>query len=649
MSDFGFYYEWKENSEPEWGDWRFLWNTQFSLQIIASTTPLEVVDIQNPRIEWVSELNPRGVMFKIPTLYHVPVCGKNYQSITNVKGNVIIPVLDFNWVHMLQSKQDDGDSSTNHIITLDQLYLENRLETEQIWLDTYVDPLWKEYYERIDNLSEMEKRQMVALSQINGEWKTAIKVSQMCSWSETIIKYDDSYCNAVSRCSLTQSEKDSLLCERLWSNDLSYFEVWYTLLDLHNSNPSWDRSRLLFNLSEKAIEWQSQLTTGRWVQRRTINDYYVSVYKLLETYKNKNKRLSYLFPLTLDITDKNTRTLFTQGCLEMIPSLASFPCEKGDLLYSNKDIDFVPSSSGITVYPENPKWYLVNVRLVNYRILPNGAYVTMRDGQINSYYNGISKNEFYIMDRDTLCPITNVRPMSEQFITTHREEEIAIVGLEDIRLVHGTDIDVRFYGVTKSFSYNDCIRIITGKYDIEHAAFKDTVVIHPPYEENSCEKNWTWCGMERFIYRWHPIEIGYLDRNHNRLVIDESIPSPSYFNEFRGSSPCLLWKGFSFFTVHSVSFGENGRKYIHYIVVLDLNSTDHKVVAVSSPFCFEDIQIEYTIGLDIYKGKMLFLYSTRDCTGRYIRIPLYRILDMLYYPDPNMENKFKHEIYQDII
>jgi hypothetical protein len=71
-----------------------------------------------------------------------------------------------------------------------------------------------------------------------------------------------------------------------------------------------------------------------------------------------------------------------------------------------------------------------------------------------------------------------------------------------------------------------------------------------------------------------------------------------------------------------------------------------KVIGVTLPFCFEDIQIEYSIGLDIYKGKVLMLYSTRDSTSRYVRFPIQHVLENMFFLDPHTnKNAFYHRIY----
>jgi len=662
-----FYTRWKKDNPVEWGDWQFLWTTnQFQLKIITETIPEQVMTPHNPCIHWVVEEefttiknNSKSLFVEIPTPYYVPTKSKNFDKITIPETfGVYILIVDHQWMYYTR---DDTKTENVARLTLDDLYIENHLNNEEKWFNDHLTPTWETLFNKgEDNLTLLEKRMLVGISNILGEWNTIETYSSKCEWSSSIQSYDNAMISYRMCCHMPQNHRENILFTMLVKSG-GWIETWWQLIKLYDQNKeNMDKTHLYLLLLKKTHDkyygstpsWYNTLPLGRWIKTECIkeSELYHREFKLFEDeyFKSLTKyRMNYLFSHILFSNNQATRHIFTQGCLGFFTNLSKIAeCEKQDLLYSDFDNDYVPSSSGLIVYPENPQWYVVNVRRVNYRILPNGAYVTIKNGNINSCYNGISKNEYYLMDRDTLLPVSPVRQMNEE-IPNQRPDEIAIVGLEDIRLVPGPNQEITFYGVTKSYSYSGAIRIITGKYDISRAVFCDAKVARPPYEENSCEKNWTWCGHNRYIYRWHPIEIGSLDDN-NKLVVDERINSPEYFNEFRGSSPPVVWRGFHFFTVHSVAFGENGRKYVHYVVVLDLNSKNKRTIGVTSPFCFEDIQIEYTIGLDIHKGKMLFLYSTRDSTSRSIRVPLTNILENLYFEDEQAETCFKTKIYQDV-
>jgi hypothetical protein len=623
-----------------------LWfHTDIRLKIITTDPP--VVCKEAPHIHWVSppeferEQQQPGndsIYLELPSPFHTPVVSKVPGRLPKGVG-VRLAVFDFDWVHWVQSRH-----AQTVLLSPEEMHLENRMSDKKQWAELCVQPSWERLYQNRAQLHPIQKRVLVGLSRVLGEWRTVEEVSPQCEWPEPIVAYDRALVSYHTSVRLPPPERQALFVECLRKGGPDWIETWWEL-----SDPSVLLQKLV---QHNPPPWFEGVPVHRWVPRRLTNktELYHKETMLLKALPPSydRARKNYLFSQVLTLDDPSAHRLFTRECTHSLTRLKAIAgCEVGDLQASADDPDFVPSSAGLMVYPENPRWFLVNVRKVNYRILPNGTYTTLKNGQINPTYNGISKNEFYFMDRETLKPLSPTRPMGEGEVPGKREEELAIVGLEDVRLVPGINQDVQFYCVTKSYSYSDAIRIMTGRYDLERALFCDTRVIHPPYEENACEKNWTWCGHNRFLYKWHPVELGSVDANH-RLVVDERLPSPAYFKEFRGSSPAVVWRDLHFFSVHSYTDGENGRKYIHFLVVLDLHSPQHRVVAVSLPFCFEDIQIEYSIGMDIFQGKVLFLYSTRDSTSRYVRFPLYHILDSLHFPDKEAETLFKTRVYQDL-
>lgn len=646
MEKFIFYHVWKGDTL----DVSHWFNTNVQLQIITDDPSNEIVCKQAPHIHWVAPAEfekqrklQEKIYIELPTLYHVPVVVRMPDDVPKGYG-VMIAVFDFDWFYFTMS--NETTQNIGHIIRLSpsDIYIENKMSDKKKWIEKYVIPTWEFLYQNRSDMNQFQKRILVGLSKIIGEWKVAGEVSPQCDWARAIVDYDNSETLYHISMSLPFNERRQLFIDALQKGDKDWIETWWELLDtsfvlckaFQGSADDWYKDIPVYRLVSKKLTNKTELYEKETMVLKKMPVSYDAI------------RRKYLFSKILTLHDPSSHHLFTHECTYYLKRLTAIEgCEVGDLQVSSQYPDYVPSSSGLIVYPENPRWLLINVRRVNYRILPNGTYITIKDGQVNPIYNGISKNEYYFMDRETLKPVSPTRPMGEDEIHGKREEELAIVGLEDVRLIPGINQDIEFYCVTKSYSYSDAIRIMIGKYDIERSRFYDTQVIHPPYEENACEKNWTWCGHNRYIYKWHPIEIGSVDANH-RLVIDEHIQSPPYFKQFRGSSPAVKWKDLHFFSVHSYTNGKNGRKYIHSIVVLDLSSPKHQVIGVTSPFCFEDVQIEYNIGFDIHKGMILFLYSTRDSTSRYIRLPLYHILDNMYFPNKDAETLFKTRIYQDL-
>jgi hypothetical protein len=655
MNRIVFYHVWKEGMEFS-HHWYY---THFPLKLlVAEVLPQQVVCKNAPHIHWITfqdweKERKQYCCIKLPSLYHVPIQGQNFFSLP--KGyKVMVPVFDFDWVYYITS--EDSSSSSTIQLPPSILFLENKLSNREEWIQTYLQPSWEIFHQNQTQLDLYQKRVFFGLSKVLGKWKMCQTLLPCCEWSSAIVEYDKAEISYHLHTQLPLEKRKQLFYQNLAKTSQEWIETWWEMLEC-SQHTSVDHvfleNRLLkkiTNCEKKNQEWWKNMPLGRWVPRKIVDPVPVFYQELALVKKLSSTSFlsrKYLFSKIMSMKDASACSVFTQECIPFLKKITTMEgIEKGSLDYLHDDLDYVPSSSGLIVYPENPQWYVVNVRKVNYRILLNGSYVTVKNGQINPVYNGISKNEFYFMDRDTLQPVSPIRPMSENDLPPPREEEIAIVGLEDVRLVPDTYPSICFYGVTKSHSYSDAIRIITGKYNIERTCFQDTQVLHPPYEENACEKNWTWCGKNRFIYRWNPVEIGSVDANH-KLIIDERIPSPLYFREFRGSSPVVVWKNFHFFSVHSVAQGENGRKYLHSLVVLDLFSETHKVIGATPPFCFEDVQIEYTIGMDIYKGKIIFLYSTRDSTSRYVRMPLFLLLEQLHFVDQEAEIQFQTQIMRD--
>jgi hypothetical protein len=625
--EWSFYYRYGAEEKVEWGKWKTLWGSSpFSLRIVIGESkelPEIRVDPSNPRIEWKKTLpnKKKGERrFELPSLYHVPVKGARFRDLQcSDEYRLVMDVVDHGMNYRL--KEEETNQQKLRELEHDELCIENRRAKEE-WMKEEVAPSWETWYQE-DNLSH----QFFLYSQTMGEWVVAANVLDRCDWCNGEEK---AYYRAIvedhRRCRMTRVERNERLRDDLWACS-AFPDAWLQLVRLYDTNPHWDRDRLKCKIME------SILILGK---QQKITEEMLSIYsKILDVSMSR-----WLFPSLLRCKNKDIRHRVIQRMIASMPFITQWDgAEKGAIQFSPDTPDFVASSSSLTIYPGNPRWYVVNVRRVNYRIMPNGSYISIVNGLPTPYYNGITKNEYYFMDRETLEPVSACFSMKED-VPSRREEERAIMGIEDVRLVPSGN-DILFYGVTKEYSYMDAIRIIQGRYDIQRCLFTETTVIRPPYEENSCEKNWAFCGDHRYVYRWHPIEIGHVAKN-DRLVIDEHMNSPPFFEEFRGSSPGIRWRGYDWFTTHSVSYVGGVRKYIHYIVVLDLDKKE--VVGVTSPFGFESLEIEYTVGLDV-NDRILFFYSTRDCTSRYVRLPLFSILEKMHYTGIDQQQRFQTRIF----
>lgn len=647
-----FYYEWDEETRPSWGEWRFGWSYQeFPLKIYVKELPDVVLDRNNPRIEWIvgkdarAQARPGECWFRLPTLNHIPVRGPRFEQLSSriVAARLLLPVLENQqWLYFLEQQ---FVTHTDLRIHPDEFALENpTMSWENEWAS----------YHRNGGATDIDAhRRFFFLSCLMGEWRLCETLLEGCRWPSAIEGFHRANIQLHLRNRLPREEREVLFATDLWDH-VVYEEAWEHLVRLHVRYPSWDRSRLFAYFWEHHHERPNDILASlppyTWLPSLYLSeDRRIEAYNMLFKDNLSGRLNPFFFQKILTMNDKHQRHNVMNTMIGRITPLIDEPAiEKGDLQFSQDQPDFVASSAGLLVF--STKLYLVNVRRVNYRIMPAGNYISIVNGTITSEYNGITKNEYYFMDRETLRPIVACRALLED-IPHRRKEERAIVGIEDVRLIRGTrdeeDNDeetIYFYGVTREFSYSDAIRIIFGRYDIDRAMLCDTIVARPPYEENACEKNWVHCGDHRFIYRWHPIEIGRIRGKHNRLVIEERFDSPAFFQEFRGSSPGLVWGGFVWCTVHSVVMIQGRRKYLHYLVVLDLERKK-KVVAATAPFSFENAPIEYSIGLDIHRGKILFTYSVNDCTSRYLRLPLSYFVERLHFIDDNDRLDFHSRLF----
>jgi len=630
-----FFHHCREN--PDSDGWRYKWlNLPFRLKIVSSDTDKTGrVDVYNPRIHWVAEARPKPSEYwvELPNLYHIPIRGKRYSELViSQDEHVRLAIRDHGWVYRFGEGRD---------VSMDHIFLENQ-----------GDALWKGTFESgisrgVKDLSAFHKRIFCTACIEMGEWRLVSEVAPDV-WNGDYLGYILAIASYHQRRRLPERERDALLRDELLLSG-AWIEALVRLLELQRKYPEWDVRTTMIPIMTGEKMWPVDVLSvpsGTCIRESALLIDCVArdFLRIVQDDVFRGCRASFLYRCILETKDRSIRNDVLNGSVKWYTPLTTLPgAEKGEILFSQDDRDYVASSSSVLVYPENPAWYIVNVRRVNYRIQENGSYISIVNGQVSPYYNGITKNEFYFMDRETLQPVSDICSVLDDEIPGRRASEVAIVGIEDVRLVE-SEGKILFYGVTKSHSYTDAIRIIQGTYDVATSRFRETRVLRPPYEENSCEKNWAWYADNRYIYRWYPVEIGYVNTATNSLVVDERIQSPGLFQEFRGSSPGVRWKGYTWFTVHSVHYIGGQRKYVHYLVVLDLDSSKKSIVAITEPFLFEELQIEYTVGLDISDGRILFLYSTRDATSRYVRIPMMIILKRLHVLDPSRETAFYREL-----
>lgn len=353
-------------------------NKDIQLKIVVDNPPDNVVVYkQAPNIHWMThtefntlkKTSKDKVFFGLPSLFHVPIFGNNF---TIPKGyDVMAPVFDFDWVYYICS---DNDNNQNIIrFSQHQLMIQNKMTDRGEWISKHIRPSWETFYKHRDQLDTTQKRIFLGLSKVLGEWKMVGELSHLCGWQGSIVEYDNAevYFHTLARLPPQQRKQKFFL--KLEKSSY-WFETWWSLLECIEYGV--DTSSIRGRLIKKAIlykeenfpEWCGDMPIHRWVQKKITDEDALYKYeiKLLKNFPDGKR---YLLSKVLGL--QNSHHLFTQESTNFLTTLCALDgCEKGDVLSSKEDMDYVPSSSGLIVYPENPRLYIVNVRKVNYRIMP---------------------------------------------------------------------------------------------------------------------------------------------------------------------------------------------------------------------------------------------------------------------------------------
>jgi hypothetical protein len=147
-----------------------------------------------------------------------------------------------------------------------------------------------------------------------------------------------------------------------------------------------------------------------------------------------------------------------------------------------------------------------------------------------------------------------------------------------------------------------------GKYNIHTHQLENNYSLRPP-TETDCEKNWIPYKETKFIYSWHPFQIGSL--HSDSLVIEHTQETPPFFKHMRGSSTLVEDNGYLYGITHCVMY-EQPRKYYHMVV--KLNSMTDTIEAYTNPFYFMNNAIEYCLGME-KRGDVYHVFISQNDTN----------------------------------
>jgi hypothetical protein len=247
---------------------------------------------------------------------------------------------------------------------------------------------------------------------------------------------------------------------------------------------------------------------------------------------------------------------------------------------------------------------VTNTRFVNYELTPKGYYI-------------IHHPESHLVTKNCVTVDKSHEFMAEDITLPKCQSNIH--GLEDIRLFELND-KIHFVATQKEYVQASKNRIIMGVYDIESFTCKEANILEPP-TDTYCEKNWIPIKKNNelhFIYSWYPMKIGKLNES-NKLEIVQEYKVPDTFKNLKGSTTFLPYRNVLLGVVHYSIDGEP-RRYYHRLVILDPATLEPK--ALSVPFIFEKIGIEYCIGFNVNDTMLEFWYSKHDKDASYMKVPL---------------------------
>jgi len=387
----------------------------------------------------------------------------------------------------------------------------------------------------------------------------------------------------------------------------------------------WGKDKVCDNSLENNICWR--FCGGFFIgSLDRMNDFYQEYKTHFETFLRERRKLvwevnfwAYLelhhgFSVVWYLGDHNTSILefdseYVSFCLSSLPSFTSNKYNYNDWK------EYIPTSSS---YLYHKGEHIVNTRLVNYWLHPNGAYF-------------IKHPKDWIKTRNVGSKLVNGVP--EKYIEM-KEEGLecyggSIYGLEDIRLYNRVDNQIGFIATSINYSGVGRNRMVRGIYDLSKGRLCDCNVIVPPDPNSWCEKNWIPLvkdNTEYFIYKWFPFEIGRLHSIENgkqQLVIETSWNHTTpMFSRVRGSTPFVEthkgWVG----VVH-FSYDSSPRRYFHILVLLDRNTL--LPLSYSDYFVFRNVSIEFCVGFAVESETYTFWISNFDRDSEVISVGFHEI------------------------
>lgn len=245
----------------------------------------------------------------------------------------------------------------------------------------------------------------------------------------------------------------------------------------------------------------------------------------------------------------------------------------------------------------------VIVRMVNYRIKPDGSYD----------YDGTIRTRNFLLN--PYEPIESRREIQD--LTKIPRTEFPVHGFEDCRL----------------FWWRKCWWAVATVRDTTEEGTCEQALLRLDGAGDVCEmtilsrgmghqKNWKPVVEKdtvRWVYSTDPLEI--FDTGSKRPL--------KHAGRLLGSSQAIRLPHNWLWVDHEVSCNDQGREriYTHRFVLASEDLV--KVEAVSDPFYFEELGIEFCAGLTVINDNVVLSYSVRDASSKLVTLPLSTVIELV--------------------
>lgn len=288
----------------------------------------------------------------------------------------------------------------------------------------------------------------------------------------------------------------------------------------------------------------------------------------------------------------NTMLANLKFYIEPLQVIAEYDFSKTFQAMARNKLDTFYHSNPCIFYLKEKDCYGLNVRCVNYSILPNGVYKMLDDKLV-------TLNKMLYLDKNTFSEILPETSLSIKVNDTDSETR-RIQGYEDVRIFSANGKTVGSYCIDNK------IKIATGMLkdkEIEIDKFWNT--------DSPVEKNWVYLNEKYLIYSWYPNLILLSVESGEMKKFETSSILPSFFRYVKGST-CAFAVSESEYWI-GLHFNSNTvpRIYYNLILVFDFSEeTGLKIKKYSLPFKLEPSgNIEFYLGMIVEKEKDRIIFS----------------------------------------